>query len=75
MGNWDVDNVGYFTPYLQGDKFDILKDGEVLCEYLNIDFDEVYSRTNTSYTSLFWIPQQKLQEYQVIGISDYKSAS
>jgi len=68
MGNWDVDNVGYFTPYLQGDKFDILKDGEVLCEYLNIDFDDVYSRTNTSYKPIF--DEDTFEWY-----SDYKSAS
>ena len=68
MGNWDVDNVGYFTPYLQGDKFDILKDGEVLCEYLNIDFDDVYSRTNTSYKPIF-------DETTFEWYSDYKSAS
>ena len=74
MGNWDVDNVGYFTPYLQGDKFDILKDGEVLCEYLNIDFNEVYSRTNTSYKPI-WIPQQKLTGVSGNWYSDYKSAS
>ena len=74
MGNWDVDNVGYFTPYLQGDKFDILKDGEVLCEYLNIDFDEVYSRTNTSYKPI-WIPVQKLTGVSGDWYSDYKSAS
>ncbi len=74
MGNWDVENVGYFTPYLDGDKFDILKDGEVLCEYLNIDFDEVYSRTNTSYKPI-WIPQQKLTGVSGNWYSDYKSAS
>ena len=68
MGNWNVDNVGYFTPYLQGDKFDILKDGEVLCEYLNIDFDDVYSRTNTSYKPIF--DEDTFEWY-----SDYKSAS
>jgi 7-cyano-7-deazaguanine synthase len=68
MGNWDVDNVGYFTPYLQGDKFDILKDGEVLCEYLNIDFDDVYLRTNTSYKPIF--DEDTFEWY-----SDYKSAS
>ena len=68
MGNWDVDNVGYFTPYLEGDKFDILKDGEVLCEYLNIDFDDVYSRTNTSYKPIF--DEDTFEWY-----SDYKSAS
>ena len=63
IGNWDADKVGYFTPYLQGDKFDILKDGEVLCNELNIEFDEVYKRTNTSY-----------KPYPS-GNSDYKSAS
>ena len=63
MGNWDADRVGYFTPYLDTDKFGILKDGEVLCDNLNINFDEVYSRTNTSYKPF---PN---------GNSDYKSAS
>jgi 7-cyano-7-deazaguanine synthase len=73
MGNWDVDNVGYFTPYLQGDKFDILKDGEVLCEYLNIDFDDVYSRTNTSYKPIkhYYRPETNAWKWY----SDYKSAS
>ena len=63
IGNWEADKVGYFTPYLEGDKFDILKDGEELCNQLNIKFDEVYSRTNTSY-----------KPYPS-GNSDYKSAS
>ena len=48
-GNWDADLVKYMTPYLNGDKYDILKDGEACCKKLNIDFDEVYKRTNTSY--------------------------
>jgi 7-cyano-7-deazaguanine synthase len=66
IGNWDADMVGYFTPYLEGDKFDILEDGQVLCDYLNIDFDEVYSRTNTSY---------KPMQHDNVWFSDYKSAS
>lgn len=49
IGNWDPERVGFFTPYLQGDKFTILQDGEVLCKELGLDFDEVYKRTNTSY--------------------------
>ncbi len=49
LGNWGAEKVGYFTPYIDGMKFDILKDGEVLCEELGLNFDEVYSRTNTSY--------------------------
>ena len=63
QGNWDADKVTYYTPYLDGDKFDILKDGEVCCDKLHLDFDEVYKRTNTSYK-----PTAE-------GLSDYKSAS
>ena len=62
-GNWDAKRVTYYTPYLNGDKFDILKDGEKLCDQLNVKFDEVYRRTNTSY-----------KPYPS-GNSDYKSAS
>jgi len=63
MGNWDADQVGYFTPYLDTDKFGILQNGEILCAKLKIEFNEVYSRTNTSY-----------KPYPS-GNSDYKSAS
>ena len=62
-GNWEHERVGYYTPYLEGNKFTILQDGEVLCDKLNIDFDEVYSRTMTSYKPT------------LEGWSDYKSAS
>jgi len=63
LGNWEAERVHYWTPYLLGDKFTILQDGEILCETLGIDFNEVYSRTNTSY-----------KPYPS-GNSDYKSAS
>ncbi len=63
LGNWGAEKVGYFTPYLEGDKFTILQDGEILCEELGLNFDEVYKRTNTSYK-----PYPN-------GNSDYKSAS
>jgi 7-cyano-7-deazaguanine synthase len=63
IGNWDADRVGFFTPYLEGDKFTILQDGEILCKELGLDFNEVYKRTNTSY-----------KPYPS-GNSDYKSAS
>jgi 7-cyano-7-deazaguanine synthase len=63
IGNWDSERVGFFTPYLEGDKFSILQDGETLCRELGLDFNEVYSRTNTSY-----------KPYPS-GNSDYKSAS
>ena len=70
IGNWDADKVGYFTPYLEGDKFTILQDGEVLCKYLGFDFNEVYSRTNTSYK-----PIQIISASGDNWFSDYKSAS
>lgn len=63
IGNWNSERVGFFTPYLEGDKFTILQDGETLCRGLGLDFNEVYSRTNTSY-----------KPYPS-GNSDYKSAS
>ena len=75
IGNWDAERVGYFTPYLQGDKFTILQDGEVLCKELGLDFDEVYKRTNTSYKPIF-IPYESLTDTAPgKWYSDYKSAS
>jgi Predicted PP-loop superfamily ATPase len=79
MGNWEAERVGYFTPYLEGDKFTILQDGEVLCEELGLDFDEVYKRTNTSYkpicieTDFVDANGTEMTYYQ--WYSDYKSAS
>lgn len=75
IGNWEADKVGYFTPYLEGDKFTILQDGEVLCEELDLNFDEVYKRTNTSYKPIFIkYPWADLVD-QGDWFSDYKSAS
>ena len=77
IGNWEAERVGYFTPYLEGDKFTILQDGEVLCEELFLDFDEVYSRTNTSYKPIF-IPEgtgNVEDGFKGNWYSDYKSAS
>ena len=63
QGNWDADKVTYYTPFLEDDKYGILEDGEQACFALDLDFDEVYKRTNTSYK-----PDAE-------GRSDYKSAS
>ena len=63
IGNWDAERVKFYTPYLEGDKFTILQDGEKACDTLGLDFNEVYKRTNTSYKPF---PS---------GNSDYKSAS
>ena len=78
VGNWGSEKVGYFTPYLEGDKFTILQDGEVLCNELGLDFDEVYKRTNTSYKPLYH--EISYEEDDIIvevkgWFSDYKSAS
>jgi 7-cyano-7-deazaguanine synthase len=83
VGNWDVGRVGHFTPYLHTDKFGILQDGEMLCEQLGLDFNEVYSRTNTSYKPIQHLVEKEisvlanLSEMQQIPVwfSDYKSAS
>ena len=75
IGNWGAEKVGYFTPYLEGDKFTILQDGEVLCEELGLDFDEVYKRTNTSYKPIFIQHAWSDLFNQGTWYSDYKSAS
>jgi 7-cyano-7-deazaguanine synthase len=78
IGNWGSEKVGYFTPYLEGDKFTILQDGEVLCSELGLDFNEVYSRTNTSYKPIYHEIAYE-NEDEIIEVkgwfSDYKSAS
>ena len=65
-GNWDADRVSYVTPYLNGDKYDILVDGAKCCERLGLQFDEVYALTNTSYKPI---------NIDGTWYSDYKSAS
>lgn len=76
MGNWDAERVGYFTPYLEGDKFTILQDGEVLCEELVLDFNEVYKRTNTSYKPVYIKLESSNGQFLGYEVySDYKSAS
>jgi 7-cyano-7-deazaguanine synthase len=66
-GNWDADLVYHYTPYLEVNKFEILEDGLRSCNILNLEFNEVYRRTNTSYKPI------KLTED--IWLSDYKSAA
>jgi 7-cyano-7-deazaguanine synthase len=66
IGNWDSHLVSIYTPYLELNKFDILKDGEICCEELHLNFDEVYKRTNTSYKPILIDGKY---------YSDYKSAA
>jgi 7-cyano-7-deazaguanine synthase len=73
QGNWDADKITYYTPYLDGDKYDILKDGESACKILGLEFDEVYKRTNTSYKPIKYYHRPETNAWE--WYSDYKSAS
>jgi 7-cyano-7-deazaguanine synthase len=82
IGNWGSENVDFFTPYMEGDKFTILQDGEELCKELLLDFDEVYKRTNTSYKPIYIpYPESTSRVAETLRTkfgewySDYKSAS
>ena len=74
-GNWGGEKVQYYTPYLEDDKFGILKDGEKCCETLGLDFDEVYRRTNTSYKPMIHLVFDTYGNPSPEWFSDYKSAS
>jgi 7-cyano-7-deazaguanine synthase len=67
IGNWDSELVSHYTPYLEVTKFEILQDGLASCNALGLDFDEVYSRTNTSY--------KPIQLSDIVWLSDFKSAA
>lgn len=81
-GNWGAEKVYHYTPYLSGDKYSILEDGDKCCNILGLDFNEVYSRTNTSYKPIY-IPYEpassRVEEVHRTKFgewySDYKSAS
>ena len=75
VGNWDSELVSYWTPYLEGDKFTILQDGERLCKKLGVDFNQVYKRTNTSYKPLQHLIETEPGWTELVWFSDYKSAS
>ena len=49
LGNWESERVSFHLPYLEMDKTGILRDAEASIESLGLDFDEVFSRTLTSY--------------------------
>jgi len=66
QGNWGAERIGFYTPYLNTDKLGILRDGGNCCDDLGINFEQVYSRTNTSYKPI---------NIDGTWYSDYKSAS
>jgi 7-cyano-7-deazaguanine synthase len=74
-GNWESEKVTVYTPYLEVSKLEILKDGELACQKLGLNFDDIYRRTNTSYKPIFI--KYKWADVVVAGTwySDYKSAA
>jgi 7-cyano-7-deazaguanine synthase len=48
-GNWDGELVSTYVPYIQEDKFFILKDTIESCKITDTDFDTVLANTNTCY--------------------------
>jgi 7-cyano-7-deazaguanine synthase len=72
-GNWESERVGFFTPYLDTDKYGILQDGLRLCTALGLDFDEVYKRTNISEKPMKHYYRPETNSFK--WYSDYKSAS
>jgi 7-cyano-7-deazaguanine synthase len=74
-GNWGADKVSLYTPYLNSTKFGILKDGAKCCDTLHIDFDSVYSKTNTSYKPIPIFMGMAPGGPNYEWYSDYKSAS
>jgi 7-cyano-7-deazaguanine synthase len=66
IGNWDSDKVDYYAPYNITDKTGVLEDGIDSCKYFNLDYKEIYSKTNTSYAPI---------QMSTGWLSDYKSGS
>ncbi|WP_395947013.1 7-cyano-7-deazaguanine synthase [Caedibacter taeniospiralis] len=65
-GNWDAEKVTYHLPYINASKTAVLRDGINACEELNLNYEEIYKMTFTSYIPV---------EYDHMIYSDYKSAS
>jgi len=74
IGNWDSDKVDYYAPYNVTDKTGVLEDGISNCDKLDLDYKEIYKRTNTSYAPIYveWMEKKtKCWDW----FSDYKSGS
>lgn len=49
IGNWESEKVNYYLPYIDGDKYFILKDSQQSCDELGLDFNIIFKNTNTCY--------------------------
>ena len=81
IGNWDSEKVDYYAPFNITDKTGVLEDGIKSCKELDIDYKEIYKRTNTSYAPIYIeYPRGYTMEDMRNGpegewFSDYKSGS
>ena len=48
-GNWESENVNFYLPFLNDDKFTILTDAYESCKKLKLSFNRVFANTNTCY--------------------------
>ena len=48
-GNWGSDKVDSYLPFINGDKYTILKEALWCCDDLGLDFNTIFANTNTSY--------------------------
>jgi 7-cyano-7-deazaguanine synthase len=49
IGNYNSENVSYYTPYMEGNKTTILKEALINCDKLDLDFNIIFKNSNTSY--------------------------
>ena len=49
IGNWGSERVCMYLPYLDENKYTILKDAQASIEKLGLDFDVIFRNTNTGY--------------------------
>lgn len=78
IGNWGSEKVDYYTPYLEGDKFTILEDAKINCAKLGLDFNIIFSNSNTCYNpnengescGKCGSCQERLLAFNKIGIKD-----
>lgn len=67
-GNWNAESILFYAPYIESSKTEVLSDGIESCKILGVSFDEVYSRTCTSYKPIF-------DRKTGLWYSDFKSGS
>ncbi len=65
-GNYDAENVEYYTPFINTEKANLLKAGLDILKKFGIDYKDYYCNTLTSYKPI---------EIDNVVYSDFKSAS